>query len=105
VNDSQGHAAGDELIVRAASALDAAIRSTDVAARLGGDEFAVLLVESDAASGQAAVKKIRAALEAAGVRASMGMATRHPQKGMLAAIEEADAAMYADKKSRKGAAR
>jgi diguanylate cyclase (GGDEF)-like protein len=42
VNDSFGHAAGDELLVGVAEAIRAATRSVDVSARIGGDEFCVL---------------------------------------------------------------
>ena len=43
VNDTLGHSAGDQLIVRCGQVLRSRLRSTDVLARLGGDEFAVIL--------------------------------------------------------------
>lgn len=46
-NDSQGHSAGDQLIVRIAQGLQSRLRDSDVLARLGGDEFAVLLPSAD----------------------------------------------------------
>jgi diguanylate cyclase (GGDEF)-like protein/PAS domain S-box-containing protein len=46
-NDTQGHNAGDALIVRIAQGLQSRLRDSDVLARLGGDEFAVLLTRED----------------------------------------------------------
>jgi diguanylate cyclase (GGDEF)-like protein/PAS domain S-box-containing protein len=62
-NDTQGHKAGDELIVRVGQALCSRLRDSDVVARLGGDEFAVLLPDGDEAEtqrvGEALVEIVR----------------------------------------------
>ena len=43
INDTQGHDAGDQLLIQAAKRISAAVRETDTVARLGGDEFVLLL--------------------------------------------------------------
>jgi diguanylate cyclase (GGDEF)-like protein/PAS domain S-box-containing protein len=48
VNDSMGHAVGDEVLKETARRLVSALRDSDIAARLGGDEFILLLPETDA---------------------------------------------------------
>jgi diguanylate cyclase len=94
LNDSQGHAAGDALIQRSAQVLSQTARTQDVIARLGGDEFGVLCVECDRLGAQALLERLRSALHAAGISASIGMAAREPAKGLRAAWELADQRMY-----------
>jgi diguanylate cyclase (GGDEF)-like protein/PAS domain S-box-containing protein len=49
INDTLGHAAGDEALCDAAKRINRTLRETDTAARLGGDEFAVILPEIEGA--------------------------------------------------------
>ena len=101
VNDMNGHAAGDEYIRRSTQALCQAVRLQDIVARIGGDEFAVLAVECDKTAGKALLRRIEESLERDNVPASVGLAFRDPTKGLGHAIECADGAMYAKKRSRK----
>lgn len=61
VNDNQGHAAGDDLICRAANVLTSVCRESDIVGRLGGDEFAVLL--TDAKNEEAVLQRLEAEIE------------------------------------------
>jgi diguanylate cyclase (GGDEF)-like protein/PAS domain S-box-containing protein len=47
INDTLGHAAGDEILIRFSTAIDDCLKKSDVFARLGGDEFVILLSESN----------------------------------------------------------
>lgn len=100
-NDTQGHASGDALLMRAARALEQVTRGSDVVARLGGDEFAMLMVECDYFDAQAMLLRVQEALAAADVRASLGMAMRKPGYDLEEALEMADAEMYRAKRNRK----
>jgi diguanylate cyclase len=93
VNDADGHLAGDRLLCRAVEVIGSTMRATDVVARLGGDEFGVLAVECDEGAATVLAERIRAALETAGVRASVGHATRRPSAGLRQAWSEADSRM------------
>ena len=59
-NDTKGHSAGDDLIVRIGQALQARVRETDVLARLGGDEFAVLLPHEERDSAELVARDLLA---------------------------------------------
>jgi diguanylate cyclase (GGDEF)-like protein len=109
VNDSIGHAAGDELLRGVAGRLSQCTRAADTAARFGGDEFAVLL-EDDGRGVQpeAVAKRIIAAMrrpfEIEGkevfVGATVGIAHAHdPSLGPDELLRNADLAMYRAKKA------
>ena len=106
VNDTLGHAAGDELLLGAGARLREAVRVEDTVARFGGDEFAVLceeLVERDDALTVAG--RIAEALAApfeidgntAKVSASVGVAFASARHTPDTLLQEADSAMYCAK--------
>jgi diguanylate cyclase len=98
VNDTQGHACGDQLLKTAANVLRTATRHQDVIARVGGDEFGVLAVECDTASGQKLKNRLLDALMTAGVKASIGVAPRRASDTLDRAWIEADQLMYSHKR-------
>jgi diguanylate cyclase (GGDEF)-like protein len=113
INDSLGHAAGDELLVAVAARLRASVREGDVVGRLGGDEFAVLLspVRSTEDALRIADKiadAVRKPLESSafgafGASASIGVAIA-PEHGsnVETLLTAADAAMYRAKTENRG---
>jgi diguanylate cyclase (GGDEF)-like protein/PAS domain S-box-containing protein len=106
VNDSLGHAAGDELVTRVGKTLLAALRETDVLARTGGDEFAVLLPEADEAGAMLVAEKLLEEIRRHGtimrrsgraqVTTSIGITTFEGSEPMTGEdlLVEADIAMY-----------
>ena len=111
LNDSHGHAAGDELLRAVAQAIRGRMRASDTLARLGGDEFAVVIPRASAEEARHAAEGIRrvisevrldGAASAHQVTVSTGIAMFHdgPEAALDAdLIVEADMAMYEAKKS------
>jgi diguanylate cyclase (GGDEF)-like protein/PAS domain S-box-containing protein len=111
VNDTQGHAAGDELLRRAARVLKAAFRSGDCVARIGGDEFAMLLAGHDVQALAYLSRRLEQAIELhnAGhggtpLRVSVGTAVARQGERLHVALGNADASMYAMKRQHHEAA-
>jgi diguanylate cyclase (GGDEF)-like protein len=63
INDTWGHAVGDEALLKLAQHLEAELRAGDMCGRIGGDEFVLALVRADAQSADRVVSRLRAALE------------------------------------------
>jgi diguanylate cyclase (GGDEF)-like protein/PAS domain S-box-containing protein len=113
INDSLGHAAGDEVLLEVGKRLGTSIRASDTAARFGGDEFAVLLegVESAQEAADTAERIHEALARPLAVehkeivtRASMGISVVEGEAATDAEemIRNADAAMYIAKRDGKG---
>ncbi len=110
INDSLGHAAGDEAIREVARTVRSVIRADDLLFRWGGDEFLILffnLSESGARrrvgdiDASLALKQLPGAGAPMSVIVSYGLATFTAMSEIEQAIEKADSAMYAHKQSRK----
>ena len=101
VNDTHGHAAGDELLREVAAAIATRIRSADLVARTGGDEFVILTVETPSDGLAALAASLGEALEALRIGGSIGWAERTPaDQSASRLLHRADLAMYAAKLSR-----
>ena len=108
INDGQGHAAGDDVLVQVAQLLRSHLRRNDSVARYGGEEFLVLLADGDLATGRQLAESLRVALRGKDVVLSNGDIVRVTASfgvaqgaldpiGWHALVRAADTAMYAAK--------
>ena len=106
VNDTHGHAAGDELLLQVADRLGTCLGARDLLARLGGDEFTVLLAAPQGSRDlQDVAARILHAMEAPVrldstsvlITPSIGATLLYPGGSASGALQAADAAMYAAK--------
>jgi diguanylate cyclase (GGDEF)-like protein len=112
VNDTFGHASGDQLLVEVARCLVECVRSGDLVARLGGDEFAVIAESREASDGFAALARrivhrlsepVRIGAIEIEPGASLGMTVFPADSGSLdELIAHADRALYAAKQTGRG---
>jgi len=108
VNDQLGHAAGDEVLMEAASRIRSSLRLGDVVARYGGDEFVVLCEDSgDEAGSLTIADRIRETMSlpfvvdgaVTGVGASVGIALSDGSDDIDVLLEFADQALYQAKRT------
>jgi diguanylate cyclase (GGDEF)-like protein len=111
LNDINGHAAGDQLLVQVATRLSLCVRSADTLCRWGGDEFAVIMEDADAAQSGVLMRRIETVLKEAFVlgnasinlSASIGFSLCPGDAAdVYALVDNADAAMYRAKRAGKG---
>ncbi len=114
INDTYGHAAGDEVLKHVGRLLATNVRSTDFVGRLGGDEFAVLLPRTSPENGMRRVQTLSRMLNPGmifwngstlGVAASFGIEAYDGDAGggAEAVLSRADSSMYAQKHLRTAA--
>jgi diguanylate cyclase (GGDEF)-like protein/PAS domain S-box-containing protein len=111
VNDSLGHAVGDEVLKETASRIQAQLRDSDFAARMGGDEFTLILVDTNTDSAEIVAKKVLQSLltpyllngQQFILGGSIGIAI-YPKDGTDSEtlLQQADNAMYFAKKEKIG---
>ncbi len=108
VNDTYGHAAGDEVLKQLAATCAGNLRGVDILGRLGGEEFAVVLPECDVEAADHAAERLRQTLAKVEVPSeqgtirftiSIGVIAREGGEDLTAALDRADKAMYAAKQS------
>ncbi len=112
-NDTYGHQAGDDCLVRVAQAVEDTLnRPADLAARYGGEEFVGLLIDTDTDGARLLAERVRARVESLDIEhsssavsavltVSLGAASMVPQSGMRPEdlVDIADRALYAAKQN------
>lgn len=110
INDTWGHAVGDEALTKLSKHINAELRAGDIAGRMGGDEFTLALVRADSQSAERVLKRLRDALAAVSVgpagerlNFSAGIAEfpRHA-RNVKELLQCADAALYWGKTEGRG---
>lgn len=107
INDSMGHAFGDQMIINVARLIQQSIREGNVVSRIGGDEFAVVLPKADETVARSVCTRIKAAIDAYNQQSgsmkiglSIGYAVKDSSDiTMMELFEKADNSMYLEKAS------
>jgi diguanylate cyclase (GGDEF)-like protein len=114
INDLYGHGVGDDVLRQVGDMLVENVRRSDLVGRLGGDEFAIALMQADAGrarlkagqlAGQIAARPRSSPARAPVISISTGVAQASDEDNAASLLERADAAMFADKATKRRHAR
>lgn len=103
INDTYGHAAGDEVLKKITAVLKKNLRDVDILARLGGEEFAVLLPNTETPGAEIVAERLRKAVESAlfvfetremPATISIGIADHKNSDSLDELLKNADSALY-----------
>ena len=103
INDTYGHAGGDQVLQVLTAMIQENIRSVDILGRIGGEEFAIILPETDLHSAQQGAERIRREVEKRVLNLdgqtlhftiSIGLADLHTADTVDSLLQRADQAMY-----------
>jgi diguanylate cyclase (GGDEF)-like protein len=111
INDSRGHAVGDQVLADLVSRAGHVVRTVDYFARIGGEEFAVLLPETPLEAAAAVAERLRVAIDKSGTEKdksrsriavphytiSVGISSLRGSESLPDLMRRADAALYAAK--------
>lgn len=108
INDTHGHAVGDQALCAFVRTVTECIRPTDTLARWGGEEFVLLMANTTVENGERLLERVRAAVQASPVVLASGAAIhltvsvgaarlQAPQEMPVGLLRRADAALYAAK--------
>ncbi|MBE1530114.1 diguanylate cyclase (GGDEF)-like protein [Sphingopyxis sp. OAS728] len=106
INDTYGHAAGDQVIRRVALRAKAALREEDIVGRIGGEEFVCILQRSSAQAAEIVAERVRKAVEAGtaaeddlpNATISVGLAVYDGEADVEELLHRADKALYVAKR-------
>jgi len=108
INDGRGHAFGDKALAHFGTLMSAGLRRADRPFRIGGDEFAILLPHTDAAGAKIVLRRLLASALQPALRTetdpgslsfSAGVSALQPASSRAQLYSQADAALYAAKRS------
>jgi diguanylate cyclase (GGDEF)-like protein len=103
VNDTHGHAIGDDVLRELVHRVQDKLRASDILARLGGEEFVMVIPECDRPSATVLAEKLRGLIEqnpfpvVGRITSSFGVTQFDPGDSMRSILERADKALYAAK--------